>query len=163
MPNLKSAVAHRSPSMSRPEKATGGALAGAPRLNRSAMARTKARHSPQSSGRLTKRRGPGSAPASAPATAPCAMAATRRLRHDAQVAVLHLRLAGGRWLRGRRFRLADESNVALDQILNLRWAGLLRIEIGHMEPRDYLQPAGRGGDEECRRMDVDLGGLRPGA
>src|SRR5262249_40471765 len=65
------------------------------------------------------------------------------------------RLAGPRGL-----RLADEDDVALDQILDFRRPRLLRPQIGDVEPRRHLQSLVRRRDQEGRGVNLDLGGLR---
>src|SRR5262245_62448767 len=146
--------------MSRPVRATGGAPAGARRANRSATARTRTRGFRRSSGRRSGRSRRGSAPASAPATGPCATAAIRsceapRIREPAPASRFGLINSAGRTdeacprrsLRLGRLsrlagslglRLADEDDVALDQILDLWRAGVLRGEIGGVEARNQL-------------------------
>src|SRR5215510_9810666 len=149
MHSLKSADGLRLRSMSRPARATGGAPAGARRASRSATVRTRARGFRRSSGRRSRRSRRGSAPVSAPATDPCATVAIRsfeapRIREPAPASRFGLINSAGRideaCLRrssrlGRLSRLAgslglwlaDEDDVALDQILDLWRPGLLRV------------------------------------
>src|SRR6516225_9612327 len=177
MHSLKSAYGLRLRSMSRPARATGGAPAGARRASRSATARTRAPRFRRSSGR---RSGRGSAPASAPATGPCATVATRsfeapRIREPARASRFGLINSAGRTdeaclRRSSRLgrlsrlagslglRLADEDDVALDQILDLWRPGLLRVEIGDVEPRNQLQSLVRRRDEERGGVNFDVCG-----
>src|SRR5215469_6866460 len=63
----------------------------------------------------------------------------------------------------RGLRLADEDDVALDQILNLRRSRLLRVEIGDVKPRNQLQSLARRRDQERGGVNLDICGLRPRA
>ncbi len=59
------------------------------------------------------------------------------------------------------FRLADKGDIALDQIGHLRPPGLLRREIGDVQPRRHLQSGGRRRDEQRRVCDLGIRRLRP--
>src|SRR5262249_58373149 len=75
-----------------------------------------------------------------------------RLRRSSRLGRLS-RLAGSLGL-----RLADEDDVALDQILDLWRSGLLRVEIGDVKACNQLQSLVRRRDEERSGVNFDVCG-----